>query len=116
MNQSHYKLQALKFLALSGMIIMSMAIAYALIQGDFAKEGAILTESPWGILTLVDVYIGFILFSCWVILREENVLTAGVWVVSIMILGNIISCLYLLIALMKSNGDKKTLLLGHTAD
>ncbi len=115
MNRDKFKLLMLKFLALSGIAIMSMAIAHAFIQGDFAKEGAILTESPWGILTLVDVYIGFVLFSCWVILREENVLTAGVWIASIMILGNIISCLYLFIALMKSNGDIKTLLLGHTA-
>ena len=95
---------------------MSMAIVYALIQGDFAKEGAMLTESPWGILTLVDVYIGFILFSCWIGLREEHVLSAGLWIASIMILGNTISCLYLLIALMNANGDKKTLLLGQAAD
>jgi hypothetical protein len=114
MNRGQFKLLALKFLALSGMIIMSMAVAYAFSQGDFAKEGATLTESPWGILTLVDVYIGFVLFSCWVILREEHVLTASFWIASIMILGNIISCLYLFIALIKSNGDKKTLLLGHT--
>jgi hypothetical protein len=114
MNQSQIKLLALKLLALSGIAILSMAITYAFIQGDFAKEGAMLTESPWGILTLVDVYIGFVLFSCWVALREEHVLTASFWIASIMILGNIISCLYLFIALMKSNGDKKILLFGHT--
>ncbi len=94
---------------------MLMAIAYAFIQGDFAKEGAMITGSPWGILTLVDVYVGFVLFSCWVVLREERALIGGLWIASIMILGNIISCLYLFIALLKSNGDKRVLLLGHTA-
>jgi hypothetical protein len=42
---------------------------------------------PWGIVSLVDLYTGFILFSIWIVYREQSWWRSLVWVVLMMTLG-----------------------------
>eukprot|EP00958_Prasinococcus_capsulatus_P011160 scaffold1100_cov323-Prasinococcus_capsulatus_cf.AAC.1 len=42
---------------------------------------------PWGIVSLVDLYVGFTIFSLWICHREPNKLYAAVWVFFMMTLG-----------------------------
>ena len=60
-----------KIIAALGVLAMTVAIGSAFINGDFGAEGAKLTAMPWGIVSLVDLYVGFILFSGWIIYREK---------------------------------------------
>jgi hypothetical protein len=101
-----------KVLAIAGTIMMFLTLVYGFIIGDFFKEGSILFSMAWGKVSLIDVYIGFFLFSGWVIYREEKWVTAAIWIVSIMVLGNFITCLYATIALYKSNDNFKRFWLG----
>ena len=73
--------------------------------GDIGEEGSVLASMPWGIVSLVDVYVGFILFSGWVVYREKSLVRSVVWVVLIMVLGNFTASLYTLLALQTSGGD-----------
>jgi hypothetical protein len=102
-----------KLLALVGTAIMFFTLMYGFIYGNFFKEGNTLLSIAWGKVSLIDVYIGFILFSCWVLFREQNRLTAVIWVVIFMILGNFATCLYTTIALFKSKNDWKVFWLGN---
>lgn len=101
-----------KILALLGTIIMFTTLMYGFIVGEFFKEGSILMSIAWGQVSLVDVYIGFFLFSGWVIYREQKRSTAVLWIISILILGNFIACLYTTLALYRSKDDWMIFWLG----
>jgi uncharacterized membrane protein len=101
-----------KTFAITGTLIMFFTLAYGFNAGDFFKEGSILFAMAWGKVSLIDVYIGFFLFSAWVIYREEKWMTAVLWILLIMVLGNFITCLYATISLYNSGEDFKRFWLG----
>lgn len=105
-------MKAAMIFAVTGTLIMFFTLAYGFIEGDFFKEGSILFSIAWGKVSLIDVYIGFFLFSAWVLYREEKLMTAILWILSIMVLGNFITCLYATIALYNSGEDFKQFWLG----
>jgi ABC-type transport system involved in multi-copper enzyme maturation permease subunit len=102
-----------KVVALLGALIMGGILLYGFTVGDFTGEGAQLLAMPWGIVSLVDVYTMFTLFSVWVVYREKSVVRSAVWVFLIMALGAFICSLYSLIALQTSGGDWNRFWLGH---
>ncbi|MBN2173802.1 MAG: DUF1475 family protein [Bacteroidales bacterium] len=102
-----------KIFAVTATLIMFFTLAYGFIAGDFFKEGSILFSMAWGKVSLIDVYIGFFLFSAWVLYREEKWMKALLWIISIMILGNFVTCLYATIALYKSGNNFKRFWLGQ---
>ena len=94
-----------KLIALLGVLAMGGILIYAFTVGDFAAEGSQLTSMPWGIVSLVDLYVGFALFAMWIIYREPVRWQAAIWVVLLMVLGFFIGSLYTLLALYQSGGD-----------
>jgi len=46
-----------KVVSALGVLIMAATLLYGFIVGDFAGEGAQLLRMPWGIVSLIDVYI-----------------------------------------------------------
>jgi uncharacterized membrane protein len=102
-----------KILSLSGTIIMFLTLMYGFIVGEFFKEGSVITSIAWGHVSLIDVYIGFFLFSGWVLFREQKRFTAVLWIISILILGNFITCLYATLALYQSKNDWMIFWLGE---
>lgn len=104
-----------KIIAVIGLLAMTGAILYAFVAGDFGTEGAWITSHPWGIVSLVDLYVGFIIFSMWIVYREKSRLAAGVWVALMMVLGNWTAALYVLLALVKCRGDWKWFWMGGRA-
>ncbi|HAF61751.1 MAG TPA: hypothetical protein DCK95_05450 [Anaerolineaceae bacterium] len=101
-----------KILVLVGALAMGLALFHGFTKGDLQSEGALIGSIPWGVVSLVDVYVGFFLFSGWVIYRESNIWVALVWVVLIMVLGNFITSIYALIAFFRSQGNWKKFWLG----
>ncbi|WP_420631873.1 DUF1475 family protein [Candidatus Leptofilum sp.] len=94
-----------KIISFLGVVAMSAAIGYAFAVGDFGGEGSQLLAMPWGIVSLVDLYVGFSLFALWIFYRESNKLTATAWIVLLMVLGFFTGSLYVLLALFRSEGD-----------
>ncbi len=83
-------------IAYAGFLIMLIVIAYAFICGDFFEEGSVLFNMAWGMVTLVDLYLGLLLFSFWIVCREKDKGVAFVWTILVLLLGNMFSCLYIL--------------------
>lgn len=104
-----------KVVAILGFLAMTGVIAYAFVAGDFGAEGAWLLAHPWGQVSLVDLYVGFVLFSLWIIYRERSFWRALIWVVLMMGLGNWTAALYVLVALYGSGGDWQRFWLGRRA-
>jgi hypothetical protein len=56
---------------------------------------------PWAIATLFDAYCGFITFFVWVAFRERELVVKFLWLVLILLLGNIAMSLYVLLQLFR---------------
>ncbi len=104
-----------KAVTLLGVVVMSAALFYGFGTGDFFGEGRQLAAMPWGIVSLVDLYTGFVLFSCWIIYREQSWLVAGLWTIAMMTLGFFAGSLYAFIALYRSDSDWRRFWLGRHA-
>ena len=99
-------------ISLLGTISMSGVILWALFTGDFSGEGNKLLGMPWGIVSLVDLYVGFFLFSLWILYREKNKVLSIFWVFLMLTLGFFTGSLYVFLALQKSQGNWQKFFLG----
>jgi hypothetical protein len=104
-----------KALSLLGLLAMTGILIYGFTVGNFSSEGAKLVAMPWGIVSLVDLYVGFTLFSCWIVFREKAVIPSIIWVILMMVLGFWAGALYTFIALQTSGGDWKHFWYGKRA-
>ena len=104
-----------KIISILGMIAMTAVLIYGFTVGDFFGEGSKLFAMPWGIVSLVDLYTGFTLFSAWIIYREKSLNVAIVWTVAMMTLGFFAGSLYAFVTLQSSNGDWRKFWLGKHA-
>jgi len=104
-----------KIIALLGVAAMTAVLFYGFTVGDFGTDGGEILRNPWGIVSLVDLYTGFILFSAWIVYRERSIPASVIWVVLMMVLGFFTASLYAFIALQKSEGDWKRFWMGKHA-
>ena len=56
---------------------------------------------PWFIATLFDTYFAFLAFWLWVAYKERSVLSRVLWLIGILLLGNIAMAIYMLIQLYR---------------
>jgi hypothetical protein len=104
-----------KLIALLGLLAMTGILIYGFTVGDFLGEGAQLLAMPWGIVSMVDLYVGFVLFSGWIVYREKSLGRSILWVVLMMVLGFFTGALYTLLALNSSGGDWRRFWMGRRA-
>ena len=105
-----------KILSFLGILAMVVALIYGFTVGDFSADGAVLLQNPWGVVSMVDLYVGFLLFSGWIIYREKSIVRSLIWFVLMMVLGFLTASLYIFIALNTSKGDWKKFWMGQRAD
>ena len=105
-----------KMLSFLGILAMTAVLIYGFTAGNFSTDGAALLQNPWGIVSLVDLYTGFALFSGWIIYREKSFVRSLIWVILMMVLGFFTASLYTFIALNASGGDWKKFWMGHRAN
>ncbi len=104
-----------KVIALLGLIAMSVVLIYGFTVGNFSEDGVKILSNPWGIVSLVDLYVGFALFSAWIVYREKTFLSSVIWVILMMVLGFWAGALYTFLALQSSKGDWKRFWYGKRA-
>jgi len=104
-----------KIISLLGVIAMTVALVNGFVNGDFSGEGGQLMSMPWGIVSLVDLYTGFVLFSGWIIYREKSLPVAILWTVAMLTLGFFAGSLYAFIALQTSGNDWRKFWMGKHA-
>jgi hypothetical protein len=104
-----------KIISLLGILAMTAVLIYGFTIGDFSGEGSQLLSMPWGIVSLVDLYTGFVLFSGWIIYREKSLPVAIAWTIAMLTLGFFAGSLYAFIALQTSNNDWRKFWMGKHA-
>lgn len=105
-----------KIIAWMGVGAMSLALYHGFTAGDFFIDGGRLLDNPWGIVSMVDLYVGFILFSMWIFFRERNRFVSIVWIAAMMVFGFLTGSLYVAINLGLSKGDWKSFLMGWRSE
>lgn len=99
-----------------GVGAMSLALYHGFTAGDFFADGGMILDNPWGIVSLVDLYVGFIIFSMWIFFREKNIYISIPWMVAIMVLGWLAGSLYVALNLGRNKGDWKRFFMGWRSD
>ncbi|MPQ31809.1 DUF1475 domain-containing protein [Clostridium estertheticum] len=94
-----------KIFSFIGFLLMLVMLIYGFAIGNFTGEGKILLGMPWGQISLVDIYIEFIIVCSWIVYRENNIAKSLIWVLLVLTLGSMISCLYIFLSFNKSNGN-----------
>lgn len=85
-------------LALLGLVVWA-SFAMQDLHGAFLEQLAVLTTLPWGIATLADLYVGFLLFATLVFLTERSWLVAALWAAPVLVVGNIWAALWFVVRL-----------------
>ncbi len=94
-----------KIIAWIGALVMFGMIVFSLSTGDFFGEGSILLGLVWGQMSMVDLYVGFILFYLWIFKREKGWLARIIWFVLMMTTGSLATALYILKAAYTSKTE-----------
>lgn len=105
-----------KILSFLGVLSMSVALVYGFTVGDFSADGGELLQNPWGVVSMVDLYVGFALFSGWIIYREKSFARSLIWVILMMVLGFFTASVYAFVASMTSDNDWKKFWMGRRID
>jgi hypothetical protein len=101
-----------KMVSILGILAMTAVLIYGFTLGNFGLDGGKLLANPWGIVSLMDLYTGFTLFSAWIIYREKSLPVAMLWTLAMMTLGFFAGSLYAFLALQSSGGDWKKFWMG----
>lgn len=84
--------------------LLAIYLVAASLHGELSAEGPRLLDLAWGRVLLVDVYAGIALFAGWIAWREAPT-RATVWIVALLLLGNVVACIYLVRVWWSARGD-----------
>ena len=62
-----------------------------------------LAADPWGLATLADAYFAFLAFWLWVAWKENHWVRGGLWLIAILLFGNLAMAAYVLIELFRTD-------------
>jgi len=104
------------WLAGTGALVMLGMLVYGFSQGYFLAEGGAIASITWGQVLLVDIYVGLALFSGWIVWREaRRPLAAAAWIAALLLVGNLVACLYVWHAWRRCGGDVDVFWRGEPA-
>lgn len=103
-------MKTIRGVATSGVVIMTAVIIWALVTGDLGAQGEVLFGLSWGVVSVVDIYVGVALLLVWVRWRDGTAV-ALTWLVILLVLGHLGSAAYVAWRAWTSP-DVPTLLLG----
>jgi hypothetical protein len=96
---------ALRIACLGVLVTMLVVTTWASDIVALWKTPHAVIAHPWFIATLFDTYFAFLTFYCWVAYKEASNLSRVLWLLAILILGNIAMASYLLLQLFRLPAD-----------
>ena len=87
------------FLRVAAIVVLLSMLCVTTWASDLValwKMPRALATHPWFIATLFDTYFAFLAFWAWVAYKETSYLARGLWLVAILLLGNIAMSIYVL--------------------
>jgi len=99
---------------ISYVISVSMIGVIIWAQNQVSLFDSPIPDLPWGIVSLVDLYGGFILVCLWIAYKESFSATI-IWSFFVLILGNLTTAIYVIYSINKSNGDIAHFFMGKNS-
>jgi len=87
-------MKPIQIFALALALVLTAAIIWAIGQKPIGESFSQMVRDPWGIVTLIDLYWGFIAFAL-IVAWFEKPWVAGLLFVLLCVLGNVVSLLWL---------------------
>jgi hypothetical protein len=100
------KKKALRYASLFGAGILIASCFWAAPKTSILDSFFKLWPDPWFKVTVLDLYLGFALFSGFIIRREKSIFKSLFWIALMGFLGNIASFVYLFIQTVPGKGYK----------
>ena len=92
----------LKIIVGAAALALVGAIVWATPQADIFESFANITDDPWVLVAIVDLYAGFVIFSAIVWTLEPKKGLALLWIVPTYFLGNVIPAAYFILRFSKA--------------
>ena len=110
-------ISSLRFAAAFVLIAMLAVTTWASLQVPLWETPRAVATHPWFIATLFDTYFAFLTFYVWLAYKETSNLARVLWLLAILLLGNIAMAIYLLRELFRlpANATMEDLLLRRKA-
>jgi hypothetical protein len=86
-------------------VLLLWNIGVALRAESLLVAGPRLAADPWGWVTIIDVYLGFVVFAGYLCVREGRASRALPWLAAIAVLGNVATAAYVLWVLWRARWD-----------
>jgi len=77
-------------------LVLLASIIWAMTVSNFGAAFGMIIAEPWGVVTLIDLYTGFVFASVLIAFIERD-WRAGLWIAPIYFLGNIVTALWLVL-------------------
>lgn len=94
-----------KWISFGMWIIMSISFIWGASTGKVVSQEIAIVQLTWGKINAIDLYIGLLLFSMWIIYRERSGVQKTLWIILFLALGNWATSLYVFLSLRKANGS-----------
>lgn len=96
------------------LVFMCYQVIRTSIESNLFKEWDFLGSIPWMRATLWDFYANIFAIYLWILYKERTIGIKIMWLVFLICLGSIATCIYVLIQLFKLKpGDDVVQLVGH---
>lgn len=107
-------MKGLRTFGIAVAVVMAAVIVWAGIQQPIGENFATITDLPWGVVSLVDLYLGLAIIGVWVVYRESTLVGRLSWIIALVVLGNLAAGAYLALAAHQAiaAGDVAVLLTG----
>ena len=104
---------ALKIIFSVLLVFITTIVVVTSLESNLFEQWDFLGNIPWMRATLWDFYANVFVIYCWVLYKERNWVFKSLWLLLLVTLGSIGSCLYILIALYRlpKNATVKDLLI-----
>lgn len=74
-------------------VVMGLAIVWAALGGDFSAEGEQILDLRWGVVSIIDLYVGAALVGTWIWWRDGPG-AAAAWLILLVVLGHLATASY----------------------
>lgn len=83
-----------------GLVFVGLCL-FAASQASFLTSFGEVMADPWGLAAIVDLYVGFALFSAFLLLLDGVKPVSFVWIVLLFCVGNAVSVVWMIVRLPK---------------
>lgn len=77
-------------------LLLAALIVRAALSADFFEAFGRIARDPWGLVSLVDLYLGFLMFAVVIVGFDGRGPATTLWVIGLFLLGNLVGAIWLI--------------------